>query len=97
GGAVRAIYHASLRVLPKIDPPRSFPFEVFSYSGETALPKQVASIRSFVRHVGRPEMFNVVSDGSHSESSKRLLQSVDPCVCVRQSRDWVPKNLPDQI
>jgi len=97
GRAVRALYHASLPMLPKINPARSFPLEVFSYSGEAALPEQVASIRSFLRHVGRPAMFNVVSDGSYSESSKRLLQSVDPSVCVREARDWVPKNLPAKI
>lgn len=97
GRAVRALYRASLRALPKMDPARSFPLEVFSYSGEAALPEQVASIRSFLRHVGRPAMFNVVSDGSYSESSKRLLQAVDPSVCVREARDWVPKNLPWKI
>lgn len=61
------------------------------------MPEQVASIRSFLRHVGRPVMFNVVSDGSYSESSKRLLQDVDPCVSVREAADWVPKDLPENI
>jgi hypothetical protein len=61
------------------------------------LPEQVASIRSFLRHVGRPAMFNVVSDGSYSESSKRLLQDVDPSVSVREAKDWVPKDFPDEI
>ena len=97
GRAVRGLYRASLRALPRIEPPRSFPLEVFSYSGEAALPEQVASIRSFLRHVGRPAMFNVVSDGSYSESSKRLLQDVDPCVSVREAAGWVPKDLPENI
>lgn len=97
GRAVRALYRASLRALPGSEAARSFPLEVFSYSGEAALPEQVASIRSFLRHVGRPGMFNVVSDGTYSDSSKRILQAVDPCVCVREVRDWVPKNLPEKI
>jgi hypothetical protein len=97
GRAVRALYRGSLRVLPKIEPARSFPLEVFSYSGEAALPEQIASIRSFLRHVGRPAMFNVVSDGSYSQSSKRLLQELDPSVSVREAADWVPKNLPANI
>lgn len=97
GRALRGLYRASLRALPKIESSRSFPLEVFSYSGETALPEQVASIRSFLRHVGRPVMFNVVSDGSYSESSKRLIQDVDPCVSVREAADWVPKDLPENI
>ena len=97
GRAVRALYAASLSALPKVESARSFPLEVFSYSGEPALPEQVASIRSFLRHVGRPATFNVVSDGSYSESSKRLLQAIDPCVCIREVRDWVPKDLPEKV
>src|SRR5438067_11274998 len=97
GRAVREIYRASMRILPTIEPSRSFPLEVFSYSGEAALPEQVASIRSFLRHVGRPAMFNVVSDGSHSQSSKRLLQEIDSCVSVRDAGDWVPKDFPENI
>ena len=97
GRAVRGLYRASLRILPKIDPARSFPLEVFSYSGEAALPEQVASVRSFLRHVGRPAIFNIVSDGSYSELSKRLLQDLDPCVSVRDAADWVPKDLPANI
>ena len=97
GRAVRGIYRALLRALPAVDVSRSFPLEVFSYSGETALPEQVASIRSFLRHVGRPALFNIVSDGTYSPSSKRLLQEIDPCISVREAADWVPKDLPDQI
>jgi hypothetical protein len=97
GRAVRGLYRAALRGLGPIEPRRTFPLEVFSYSGEAALPEQAASIRSFLRHVGRPAMFNVVSDGSYRESSKRLLQDLDPCVSVREAADWVPKNLPDNI
>jgi hypothetical protein len=70
---------------------------VFSYSGEAALPEQVASIRSFLRHAGRPPMFNVVSDGTYTNSGKQLLQNIDPCVCVREAGDWVPKDLPANI
>jgi hypothetical protein len=97
GRAVRGFYRSLLRALPAIESSRSFPLEVFSYSGEAALPEQAASIRSFLRHVGRPTMFNVVSDGSYSRSSKRLLQDIDSCVSVREAADWVPKNLPENI
>jgi hypothetical protein len=97
GRAVLRLYRSLLRALPAIEPSRSFPLEVFSYSGEAALPEQVASIRSFLRYVGRPAIFNVVSDGSYSASSKRLLQDIDSCVFVREAGDWVPKNLPANI
>jgi hypothetical protein len=97
GRAVRGIYHMLLPALQPVEVSHSFPLEVFSYSGEAALPEQVASIRSFLRHVGRPPLFNVVSDGTYSPSSKRLLREIDPCVSVREAADWVPKDLPDKI
>jgi hypothetical protein len=97
GRIIRALYAASWRALPKVEPTRSFPLEVFAYSGEAALPDQVASIRSFLRHVGRPPLFNIVSDGSYTDASKRLLQALDPCICFREARDWAPKNIPEKM
>lgn len=86
GRVVRQLY---LLLLPliirrRIHPSRSVDLEVFAYSNEQALPEQVASIRSFLRHAGRPQKFVVVTDGSHSARSIRLLEAVDPCVSVRQ-------------
>jgi hypothetical protein len=97
GRAVRALYRAFLGNLSRIKPARSFPLEVFSYSGEAALPEQVASIRSFLRYVGRPPKFTVVSDGSYSERTRRLLAALDPCVSLSDAGDWVPKDLPEKI
>jgi hypothetical protein len=97
GRAVRALYRAFLGNLSRIKPARAFPLEVFSYSGEAALPEQVASIRSFLRYVGRPPKFTVVSDGTYSERSKRLLAALDPCVTVTDTSAWVPKDLPEKI
>lgn len=97
GAAVRAAYGALLSTFPSIKPTCDFPLEVFSYSGESALPEQVASIRSFLRNVGRPARFNVVSDGSYSPSSKGLLQDLDPSVSIREIAEWVPKDLPEDI
>ena len=97
GRAVRALYRASLSRLPAIEPRRNFPLEVFSYSGETALPEQVASIRSFLRHVGRPVHFTVVSDGTYSDESRHLLKQLDPSVAVSDTGEWVPRDLPAEI
>jgi hypothetical protein len=47
------------------------------------LPEQIASIRSFLRHVGRPRSFTVASDGSHSRQSIHLLEQTDRSVLVR--------------
>jgi hypothetical protein len=97
GRAVRALYRMAMRRLPAVEPPRAFPLEVFSYSGEAALPEQVASIRSFLRHVGRPIRFTVVSDGSYSQASRRCLKRLDPCLVVSDASEWLPKGLPDEI
>ena len=92
GRLTRSAYHAALPavVRRKVSPPRELPFEVYSYSGEAALPEQVASIRSLLRHGGRPTKFTVVSDGSYSRQSIELLQTIDACVSVSLISDWVP-------
>ena len=97
GRAVRRLYRGCLNRLPAIESRCSFPLEVLSYSGQAALPEQVASIRSFLRHVGRPLRFTVVSDGTYSEQSVRLLTSLDASVSVNHIRDWIPKGLPADI
>jgi hypothetical protein len=82
---VRRFYCWLLPVLTRrgLHPVRSIDLDVFAYSNEQALPEQVASIRSFLRHAGRPRRFVVVSDGSHSDRSIRLLQAIDPSVVVQ--------------
>ena len=84
GNAWRGLYLAFLPIILRFrpTPPRSFPFEVFAYSNDEMLPEQVASIRSFLRHVGQPKRFTVVSDGSHSQRSIRLLKNVNRSVSV---------------
>ena len=86
-----------LTVRRKINVPREVPFEVYAYSGENSLPEQVASIRSFLAYAGRPKQFTVVSDGSYSSGSIRLLETIDRCVRVRQTAPPLPPNLPDKV
>jgi len=99
GRAIRAVYRAFLSSIArrKIQSPRSFPLEVFAYSGETALPEQVASIRSFLRHVGRPPRFTIVSDGTYTPRSIEILLELDPAIIVSDAKDWVPQNFPAEI
>jgi hypothetical protein len=98
GDLVRRLYRAFLpRVLARTIAPRaSIPFDVFSYSGHAALPEQIASIRSFLRHCGRPKQFTVVSDGSYSAADIALLKSADSCVTVAPLPE-VPANLPSDL
>lgn len=84
--AVRAAYAAALRtIVPRpVTTTRTLSFDVCSYSGRAMLPEQVASIRSFLRHAGRPHRFVVFSDGTHSEKDIELLHAVAPFVEVRK-------------
>jgi len=99
GNARRQLYRAllPLMVRRRFNPPRSIALDIFSYSNEAMLPEQIASIRSFLRHVGRPKSFTVVSDGSHARCSIQLLQDVDPSVTVRLSIQPPAAELPGRF
>jgi hypothetical protein len=99
GSAARAIYRALLPSIVRRHIPggAEAPFTVFAYSGESALPEQVASIRSFLKHVGRPRRFTVVSDGTLSSRSKDILKNIDSVIAISGSNQWLPKDLPTEI
>lgn len=99
GGLTRKIYRSSLPAIVRrtVRPLHSIPLDVFSYSGEEAMPEQVRSIRSFLRHVGRPQSWTVVSDGSYSERSIRLLRKIDLSVSVRLFEDSFPSDMPQKL
>jgi hypothetical protein len=99
GNVVRTTYRALLPSIARRPIPKGpeVPFNVFAYSGESALPEQVASIRSFLKHVGRPRRFTVVSDGTLSARSSDILKSLDPAISVSGSAQWLPGELPARI
>jgi hypothetical protein len=87
GEMTRELYRLRLPLIVhrKIEPPRNVDIDVYAYSGESALPEQVASIRSFLRYAGRPNRFTVVSDGSYTPRSIELLKRIDDVVNVQES------------
>ncbi|MFN2508784.1 MAG: hypothetical protein ABR589_08430 [Chthoniobacterales bacterium] len=99
GGALRRLYAALVPsiVRRKLRPPVDLPFEVYAYSGESALPEQIASIRSFLRYAGRPAKYVVVSDGTYTARSAALLRAIDSVVSVSQSADWMPSGSPAEL
>lgn len=99
GSLVRSVYSSLLPAIVRrrIEPPAALPFEVFAYSGEAALPEQIASIRSLLRHAGRPLRFTVVSDGTYTGRSIELLRRIDDSVAVAASSEWLPERLPTNI
>jgi hypothetical protein len=99
GKIVRNLYRAlvPISVRCRVHVPRELSFNVFAYSGESMLPEQAASIRSFLTHVGRPKEFIVVSDGSYSAASAALLEKIDICVRVRQEPPALAPGLSDNV
>lgn len=96
GNITRRVYQAALPLIVrrKIDVPRRVPLDVFAYSGEKTLPEQVASIRSFLANVGKPNCFVVFSDGSYTRRSIDLLKRIHHVVAVRESLPPLPPGLP---
>jgi len=96
GYTVRSIYRAALPWIVKrpIYQTQQLPINVYYFSCDRDLPEQVASIRSFIRHVGIPDKFTVVSDGSYSPASCQLLRQINPCVEVVDFARFIKKNLP---
>ena len=87
GRLVRKIYFLFLPLIARwpIRNAKSLDIDVFAYSSEENLAEQVASVRSFLRHAGKPARFIIVSDGSHSPRSVGLLERIDPTVSVRHA------------
>lgn len=99
GGVNRKMYRMLLPVIARrsLTSDRQLDLDVFSYSGLASLPEQIASIRSFFKHAGRPRSFTIVSDGTHSRRSISLLQTLDSCVRVAETRDFLPHSVSPQV
>jgi hypothetical protein len=99
GKIARSLYRNTLAMIVRqpIRVAREFPFDVFAYSGEDALPEQVASIRSFLTYAGRPKQFVVVSDGSYTSASIELLEKIDHAVRVQRTPPPLPQGLPNTV
>jgi hypothetical protein len=84
GAALRAAYRAALPALARRRVPAApaLRCDVVAFSSQAHLPEQVVSIRSFLRHAGRPRRFRVLSDGTHTRRAAALLRAIDPCVEV---------------
>ncbi|ELS30846.1 MULTISPECIES: hypothetical protein [Pseudanabaena] len=99
GNFLRSIYKSSLSTLVSlpIAQKRQVPIKVYALSCERDLPEQVASLRSFLRYVGIPELFTVMSDGSYTEESIKLLRRIHPCVDVQLLTKFQREDLPQSV
>src|SRR5262249_32546393 len=86
-----------LATLPPVEPPGEVPATVYSLSAMGDSPEQAACIRSFLRFVGRPKRFIVISDGSHTAETSSRLEQLSPCVSVVRYDSMVRPNLSARI
>ena len=95
----RSLYKAVLSQIVSIPikQTRQVPLSIYALSCERDLPEQVASIRSFIRYVGIPDTFTVVSDGSYTDSSCNLLRRIHPCVQVILLQNFLRTDLPQCV
>ncbi len=99
GIMMRRLYRAAVPIIVRrgVRISREAEFDVFAYSGESTLPEQVASLRSFLTNVGRPRCFVIFSDGSYTARSIQLLKNIDPVVEIRESLPSLPPELPEKV
>src|ERR1700722_17117006 len=93
----RRCFVKRLSTLPPIESPGSVPVTVYSFSGISDWPEQAACIRSFLRFVGLPKRFVVISDGSHTAESITRLKQLSPCVSVASLDSIIQPNLPERV
>lgn len=63
--------------------------EVFSLACERDVAQQTLSFLSFIHHVGVPARWTLVSDGSHTEESRKFFGDLHPCLQIRPWTDFV--------
>lgn len=90
------------RFLPRIinspvEQSQTISASVCAFSCQRDLPEQVASLRSFLRHVGIPKRFTIISDGSYSEQSLKLLSKIHACVEVVPLQKFAIARLPQAV
>ena len=95
----RAIYLAALPRIVETPLPQiqKVPFITYSFSCERDLCEQVLNIRSFIRNVGIPEKFVVISDGTYSDKSRNLLKKISSCVEVVDIKKIIKVSFPQYV
>ena len=99
GRLMRSLYKSVLPQIAKIPMKQTqrVPIAVYALSCERDLPEQVASLRSFIRYAGIPERFTIISDGSYTENSCKLLEGTHPCVEVVPLEKLKRTDLPQSV
>jgi hypothetical protein len=96
---VREAYRRALPVIVRrrVRCNAEIPVHVVAFSSARDLPEQVASLRSFLRFVGKPLSITVTSDGSHDRRQRELLRRIDPVVDVVRYDEFARPDLPAHV
>ena len=99
GRTTRSLYKSAIPQIVKqpIAQTQKIPVTVYALSCERDLPEQVASARSFIRYVGIPEQFIIISDGSYTEQSCQWLEQIHPCIKVVPITQLIRQDLPSAV
>jgi hypothetical protein len=86
GRLARMIYGSALGRIarPIAASGETLDLDVVAFSGKAVLPEQVASIRSFFRHIGAPARFLVFSDGTYDASDIAMIERIHQSLEVAQ-------------
>jgi hypothetical protein len=73
------------------------PIHLVTFSGRRDLPEQVASLRSLLEHAGAPRSVTIVSDGTHDDGQRALLEEAAPRTHVVNWREVTATQLPPTV
>jgi hypothetical protein len=79
------------RVGPDLD------LTLVAYSGERDATEQIASLRSFLRYVGRPASVTLGSDGTHRPATLDRIRRLHDDIEVVRPSEFVRDDLPDDV
>lgn len=99
GRCQRRLYNGMLPFLGREPALGSEPLDVaiYSFCCERDLAEQSASIRSFLKYVGTPKSFTVVSDGSLTESARAHLHNIHDSVRTAIWSELISAPLPKPV
>lgn len=93
----RRRFAAMVHRLPPVTISRQAPLSVYAFSSQNDWLEQAASIRSFLRFVGRPLRFVVMSDGTHDTPTREALSRIDPSVSILDITELFRPDLPEAV
>jgi hypothetical protein len=80
-----------------VESPAELDVHLVAFSGERDALEQLVSLRSLLRHLGRPSRITLGSDGSHSPESLERLRALYPELELIGPETYLTSTLPDPV